>query len=341
MKQRPTFAVSGKRPSGPVSEAGPRSEAESCARRRSRHPRTRGPTAALATHVRQCGSVSTLRRARRGRHLRVGDVVRLRFRTAAAFTRDDRCASAPPPAGRVHRGPASRGGQREPIPLHSTREGDETLAPIDREAIARRHDPTDLDHLLRSCSYQSPVQFRALTYLQRLCATDDLPNAFTALAQVAPHTGPLGQNNAKDQNSYGAVLLIALYTLKPMLIARADVSGIIACVRAGYNHSPSVHTGFDPAAEARLCNIFLEPELADIIRGGLSVRANRTQFFGEAKAWAARARAWKRAREAALPALGDVANLVAQLPLMPAAHHWARLLGFCSTSRRSSKTSSP
>jgi hypothetical protein len=169
----------------------------------------------------------------------------------------------------------------KPIPLHSTREGDETLAPIDREAIARRHDPTDLDHLLRSCSHESPVQFRALSYLQRLCATGDLPNAFTALAQMAPDTGPLGQNNPKDQNSYGAQLMVSLYTLKPMLIARADVSGIIACVRAGYNYTPSVQTGFDPAAEARLCNTFLEPELADIISSGLAVRSNRTQFFGE------------------------------------------------------------
>jgi hypothetical protein len=213
------------------------------------------------------------------------------------------------------------------IPLHSTRENDVVLAPICREAIARRHDPTDLDHLLRSCDHESPNQFRALPYLQRLCATGDLPDAFAALAQMAPDTGPLGQNSSKIQTPHDAMLLIALYTLKPMLIARADVSGIIACVRAGYNHTPSVQTGFYPA-EARLCNTFLEPELAGIISSGLAVRAISTQFFGETEAWAARARAWTQAREAALSALGDVANLVAQLPLMPSAHHWARLLGF-------------
>jgi hypothetical protein len=216
----------------------------------------------------------------------------------------------------------------KPVPLQSTREGDGTLAPIDREAIARRHDPTDLDHLLRSCKHETPVQFRALSYLQRLCATGDLPNAFTALAQLAPDTGPLGRNNPKDPNTYGAQLMVALYSLKLMLIARADVRGIIACVRTGYNYTPSVPTGFNPAADARLCNTFLEPELSDIISSGLAVRSNRTIFFDRAEQWAARAGAWLRAREAALPALGDVTNLVAQLPLMPDAHDWARLLGF-------------
>jgi hypothetical protein len=141
----------------------------------------------------------------------------------------------------------------KPIPLTSQREDDAVLAPIDREAIVRRHDPTDLDHLLQSCTHESPVQFRALHYLQRLCATGDLP--FTALAQMAPDAGPLGRNDQKDtQNPYGAQLMVSLYSLKPMLIARSDVSGIIACVRAGYNYTPSLLTSFDPAAEARLCN---------------------------------------------------------------------------------------
>jgi hypothetical protein len=219
----------------------------------------------------------------------------------------------------------------ESVPLQSTREGDGTLAPIDREAIARRHDPTDLDHLLRTCSHKSDKgkQYRALPYLHRLCATGDLPEAFSALAELAPHTGPLGPN---DEHVNPAMLLIALYTLKPMLIARADVSGIIACVREGYAWMPSapvpLEHKFNSETDVELCRTFLDPELADIISGGLAVRSNRTVFFDRAEQWAARAGAWLRAREAALPALGDVVNLVAQLALMPDAHHWARLLGF-------------
>jgi hypothetical protein len=139
----------------------------------------------------------------------------------------------------------------------------------------------------------------------------------------------LGPN---DEHVNPAMLLIALYTLKPMLIARADVSGIIACVREGYAWMPSapvpLEHKFNSETDVELCRTFLDPELADIISGGLAVRSNRTVFFGRAEQWAARAGAWLRAREAALPALGDVTNLVAQLPLMPDAHDWARLLGF-------------
>jgi hypothetical protein len=56
----------------------------------------------------------------------------------------------------------------KPMPLHSTREDDAVLAPIDREAIVRRHGPADLDHLLRSCNHESTLQFRALAYLPAL-----------------------------------------------------------------------------------------------------------------------------------------------------------------------------
>jgi hypothetical protein len=225
----------------------------------------------------------------------------------------------------------------QPIQLQSARDNDLLWAPFDREAIVRRHDPTDLMHLLRGCDDDDGKPLLGLPYLHRLCASGDLPGAFAALAQLAPRIDPLGRNVGWSHTESGPYMLIGLCSLAPMLIARGgDVNGMAACVRAGYNHKP------DPTArcgmlemmvrvhekeEARLCELLLEPELATIVNSLLPARAQSARFLKEAKAWAASARAWKMAREVALSAaLGDASNLTAQLPLLPNASHWARLL---------------
>jgi hypothetical protein len=215
-----------------------------------------------------------------------------------------------------------------PQPLDSTPWSDDSIvAPRERERLVRRHDAAGLSQWLTQPEHTSGS--RRSFVLRRLAASGDVARAFDAMqaVNVDPAEYFLNRSSMRETD-----IFIVHRAVASMLIVNGDAEGLAACLGAGLlNQKSYFNTG--STGERLLASRLLPASMADVVITLFDLRETKCEgFMAEAQTQCIpQARAARAALQAQLPSLGDVANLMAQLPLRPEPHHWQRLVAAVST----------
>jgi hypothetical protein len=207
------------------------------------------------------------------------------------------------------------------------------VAPREPDRLVRRHDAEGLSRILnQSTAAQEypPYGQWSSPILRRLAATGDVVRALDTM--YAYGLDPAYCVVRQDYPSIYNVLTLLPDTLHTF-IANGDVEGIVASVEAGLRPFKGTDQRFNWPTERSLAVRLLPASIADVIVTVLDLRGTAgDDFLPNAQTQCIpQARAARAELLAQLPPLGDVASLVAQLPLRPTPWHWQRLVAAVST----------